>query len=59
MYNIDYIMMTKANNELLIKISQETYLVESDPFPKVNVAVHKCLNEHNWLNDAHEYGMRY
>ena len=41
------------------KISHEIYFVEADPYPKVNVAVHKCLKEDNWLNDAHEYGMRY
>ena len=41
------------------KISHEIYLVEAEPFPKVNVVVHKCLKEDNRLNDAHEYGMRY
>ena len=41
------------------KISHEIYLVEAEPFPKVNVVVHKCLKEDNWLNDAHEYQMRY
>ena len=39
--------------------SHETYLVKADTFPEVNLTVHKCLKEDNWLNDAHEYGMRY
>ena len=45
MHHIDDIMMTKGNNEFLIKISHEIYLVEADPFPEVNVAVHKCLKK--------------
>jgi len=41
MHYIDDIMSIKANNVLLMKISHETYSIETASFPKVNViAVH-------------------